>query len=533
MSLNLFRSRNQWVTKLILIVIAVVFTFGFGYSFINFGSLGGASEGIAAEVNGEAITITEYYRIRDNMSRQFQQQGEIPVSLLNYINIRALNQLIDLKLLYQKAKELGLEITDEELKQAIMSNPAFQIDGEFIGFSAYKNFIQEGLRENVGEFEKKYKEELLAQKLIGFINETAKISDEELLNLFRIQNERVKISYIEFSPENYVDNVEIIEDEIKKHYESNKDKYYIAETRSIKYIVLTPADFEKKVSVKDEEVEAYYDSYKEEFKDSDNNFKTLDDVKEDIKLKIAGKRKQTRQAEFVDNLDNILSTSSLEEISKDYAIKELKEVEINSSNKGLEKNIPNTFIVRANSLQQGEKFYILSSSDIWIAQINDIKPQKPKEYSEAKEQVMIDLKNRKSKNLAKKEAYKIHKELLNSNIEFAELKDLKGLKINETDYFTRLEKIDGIVSNDLKLDAFLLTADNPQANKVYNVEDKYYIYRLKDKKKIDEDEFEDNKEQIRYSILTKRKNYIYNNWLISFRKKAEIVPNVNLFPSQG
>jgi hypothetical protein len=146
---------------------------------------------------------------------------------------------------------------------------------------------------------------------------------------------------------------------------------------------------------------------------------------------------------------------------------------------------------------------------------------------------MIDLKNKKSKNLAKREAYKIHKELLNSNIKFAELKDLKGLKINETGYFTRLEKIDGIVSNDLKLDAFLLTADNPQANKVYNVEDKYYIYRLKDKKKINADEFEDKKEQIRYSILTKRKNDIYSNWLISFRKKAEIVPNVNLFPNQG
>lgn len=533
MSLNLIRSKNQWLTKLILFLIAVVFIFGFGYSFINFGSLGGASQGIAAEVNGEPITISEYNRIRDNMSRQFQQQGEIPESLLNYINIRALNQLIDLKLLYQKAKELGLEITDEELKQEIMSNPAFQIDGEFIGFSAYKNFIEEGLRENVGEFEKKYKEELLAQKLIGFINETAKISDEELLNLFRIQNERVKISYIEFSPEIYADNVEIIEDEIKKHYESNKDKYYIPETRSIKYIVLTPEDFEKKVSVKEEEVEAYYDSYKEEFKDSEYNFKALDDVKEDIKLKIAGKRKQARQAEFVDNLDNILSNSSLEEISEDYAIKELKEVEINSSNKGLENNIPNTYIEKANSLQQGEKFHILRSSDIWIAQINDIEPQKPKEYSEAKEQVIIDLKNKKSKNLAKREAYKIHKELLNSNIEFAELKDLKGLKINETDYFTRLEKIDGIASNDLKLDAFLLTADNPLANKVYNVEDKYYIYRLKDKKEINADEFEDKKEQIRYSILTKRKNDIYNNWVISFRKKAEIVPNVNLFPNQG
>ena len=40
MSLELIRSKNQWLTKVVLFVIAVVFTLGFGYSFVNFGTSG-------------------------------------------------------------------------------------------------------------------------------------------------------------------------------------------------------------------------------------------------------------------------------------------------------------------------------------------------------------------------------------------------------------------------------------------------------------------------------------------------------------
>nr|NIP29527.1 hypothetical protein [Candidatus Dadabacteria bacterium]NIT12822.1 hypothetical protein [Candidatus Dadabacteria bacterium] len=260
MSLDLIRSRNKWVTKAVLIVIAIVFIFGFGYSFVNIGSFGGGSQGNAAEVNGEPISLYEYYRVRDNLLSSFGEDTEIPDAALNFLRARALNQLIDLKLLYQKSKELGLEITDEELKQAIMSNPVFQIDGDFIGFAAYKNFIEQNLRENVGEFERKYKEELLAQKFIDFIYETAKISDEELLNLYRIQNERIKLAYIKFSYSDYLDKVEITDEEVSKHFNENSKNYIHPERREIEYIIVTSKDFEKNIDISDDRIASYYNS---------------------------------------------------------------------------------------------------------------------------------------------------------------------------------------------------------------------------------------------------------------------------------
>lgn len=101
MSLELIRSKNQWLTKVVLFVIAVVFTLGFGYSFVNFGTSGISSQGGAAQVNGEEISLFEYYRLRDSMTSRFNQNTEIPEAALNFLRVRALNQLIDLKLLYQ------------------------------------------------------------------------------------------------------------------------------------------------------------------------------------------------------------------------------------------------------------------------------------------------------------------------------------------------------------------------------------------------------------------------------------------------
>ncbi|NIP29168.1 MAG: hypothetical protein GTN59_00920 [Candidatus Dadabacteria bacterium] len=54
-----------------------------------------------------------------------------------------------------------------------------------------------------------------------------------------------------------------------------------------------------------------------------------------------------------------------------------------------------------------------------------------------------------------------------------------------------------------------------------------------EKKQIDESEFENNKEDIKNSITLRKKNEIYDYWLSSIRKQAEIIPNSRLFPDLG
>lgn len=533
MSLEIIRNKNKWLTRFILILIAVVFIFGFGFTFVNFGSVANVPQGTAAEVNGDSIPLTEYYRVRDRLLNQFEQQGEVPDSLANLISIRALNQLIDLKLLYQNAQEMGINITDDELKNAITSNPAFQVDDEFIGYDAYRNFIQQGLKEQVGEFEQKYKEELLAQKLINFINQTVKITEEELINLYRIQNERVKISYVTISPDNYIDKVELSEDELKNYYDSNKNNYNSPQQRKIKYLKLTHTDFEKDISITEDEVKAFYDTFKNEYVEEDGKIKPFEDIKQDIRAQLLSGRADALQTEFLEGVDKELETSSLNKIAEKFGNNKIIETTIDPKSISDNKDLPAPVVLKIDSAKKGDKFHVEVLSGIWLIQLNDITDSRPLSFEEAKEFVRADLTQLRAKELAKSASRKIFNELKNSEIQFSNLEEKYSLKPKDSDYFTRLEKVGEPNSSDLRLDAFHLSNDSRLSKKVYSAGDDFYIFLLLDKKEPDMSQYEDRKEEIRQAVLSRRISNVYSDWISSFRKKAEIIPNVNLFPNQG
>ncbi|MCI0481082.1 MAG: SurA N-terminal domain-containing protein, partial [Candidatus Dadabacteria bacterium] len=203
MSLNFIRNRNSWFIRGILILIAVAFIIGIGYNLSDFGAITDVPNRTAAKVNGEDVSLVNFYLMRDSLKMQFGQGGEIPEEYMNQINIIALNQLINIKLMAQKAKSLGFKVTDEELDNAIKSDPNFQIDGKFVGAERYKQFIEQALKQDVGEFENSYRETLLAEKFAGFLDETALITEENLLDVYERQNEEINLYYISFSGADY------------------------------------------------------------------------------------------------------------------------------------------------------------------------------------------------------------------------------------------------------------------------------------------------------------------------------------------
>ena len=162
MNLDMIRKRHRWLTLFILFFISVAFIFGIGSFVTGFGDLAGGTDGTAAEVNGQEISMREYALERTNMRGQFSQGQELPQAAIDIINVRALNQLIDYKLLAQKAKQMGFEVTNEEFNNAIHSDPSFQIDGQFVGVERYTNFIEQRLNQNLTNFEDNYKQRMAA-----------------------------------------------------------------------------------------------------------------------------------------------------------------------------------------------------------------------------------------------------------------------------------------------------------------------------------------------------------------------------------
>jgi len=312
--LGTLRKTQTKFTKWLLILLAATFLFGFGFIASDFGVGSRVPQGVAAKVNGEEIPTLELYKTIDLLRDRYRQFG-IPQESAgsDFITLSALNTLIELKLLSQKAREIGIRVTDEELRDSIMSNAAFQENGKF-SFERYKDILRYGFKDSISEFERRYKEELLATKLRVLIEGTASITDEELLDIYKMENEKVNLEFVSLSPEDFKNSVSASEDEIKGYYEAHKDEIKTPELRKIRYIALGPKDFEDKVSVSEDEMGAYYNIHSDEFSTDEKEVRARHIL---IKSEDRGEEKAKKEAEEI--LKKVKSGESFEELASKYS----------------------------------------------------------------------------------------------------------------------------------------------------------------------------------------------------------------------
>ncbi|HWP91593.1 MAG TPA: peptidylprolyl isomerase [Thermodesulfobacteriota bacterium] len=532
MSLELLRRSQSWFTRGVLIILAITFVFGFGFSISNFGTGGSVPQGTAAEVNGEKIPLLEFYRARERLYKQYRQQGEIPEWAFNFIARGALDQLIDFKLLSQKAKELGFRVTDEELNEAIVSNPAFQVDGQFIGAEAYRAFVEQAFNQSVGEFEDRYREELLVQKLLNFMNETAKITNEELLNLFKMENERINLYFVSFSSQEFMDSFSPSEEDIKKYYEEHKADLKSPELRSIRYITVTSEDFNKGVEVSEDEILAYYNAYPDEFRSEDNEIRPVGEVREEIKKKLKKQREGVKRAGLLSTLEKTIIKEPLDKIAESSGIEKVRNSKPFSPTDS-SSDLPAQVIERAFAIEPGQKTFFQVGDDVWIIELAEVIPPREKEFKEVKEEIRSRIQSMRAKETAREKAQELLNKARTNGGGLDKLAQSQGLDIEETGFFSRLEDVPGVGADDLRIEAFLLHDKNPLASKVYVVDDKFYVVSLKEKQEVNLQEFDEKKAELKEKALSQRRRDLYSEWIQKLRQESKIVVNENLFTPQG
>ena len=535
MSLDLIRRRHRWFTLVVLVFISVTFILGIGYFTADFGSFTGTPRGTAAEVNGEEIGLSEYYRLRDSMRRQYgQEAGELPQAAIDYINMSALNQLIDLKLLAQKAKELGFRVTDEEFNKAIHSDPAFQIDGVFVGAERYQNFIEQGLNQNVTDYENFYRERILAQKLLSFIDESIMVTDEKLFNLYNMQNEKVNLNYIEFSNADFLDSESPTKEEIEKYYERKKANMKTDELRKIRYLVLDPVNFENNVQVSDEELNAYYNAYTEEFQSEDGTTISFEEAKNDVESNLRSQRGEIIREKFLESFELSQNPErSIDQIAKENRVESISESSPFAKTQRTG-DIPPLVVNKAYSQEQGSLTVVPVGASIWVIELSEISKPREKTLDETKPEIIAALKDQKSKIQARKKANETLKKIQSAKNEdiAAKVKEL-GFDLDETGPFTRLQRVPDINLEQLKSEAFEIDDDTTVLGKVYENNNSFYVVIFKEKISADSEDFELQKEELTQQELQTQRRDLMQKWLQNLRREAKIVPNDNLFPIQG
>ena len=254
--LDLMRKHaKSWVINVIIAAIAIVFVFWGAGSFRN------QAPAKVATVNGEPISMAQYQETYRRLLEATQNQfkGFLNDELLQAMNLkqRALDSLIEERLLVQQAALMGVKVVEEDLQAEIAQTPLFQVDGRF-NKSQYVTMLSR-FGYTPADYEDLVRRGQLSRKVIGLIAGSAKVSEAEVADYYHFSRDQADLEFVLFKAESYRDQVKPTEEDIKNYYEKNKEQYRIPAKVQVDYMVFRPGDFEADVKVADDEIADYYE----------------------------------------------------------------------------------------------------------------------------------------------------------------------------------------------------------------------------------------------------------------------------------
>ncbi len=258
--LNIMREHVQgYLIKVILFVVIGAFI---GTIFLVWG-MGGADKDatvVVARVYDRPVYAKEFNRSLQNLLNFYRQvyKDKANDELIKEFDLkqRALDELVQRRILLNEAENLGLNVVREELVLRIKSIRTFQEKGVFNPL-LYKQILKAN-RLNPSEYESSLREGIMMEKVEAMIKDRVKVSEKEIRDLYIFNNEKINADYIVLSPKTFQENVSVEDEELKTWFEKNKGEYQVEEKRGFSYLLLDPSSFHDKIRISDSEIKEYY-----------------------------------------------------------------------------------------------------------------------------------------------------------------------------------------------------------------------------------------------------------------------------------
>lgn len=507
MFITLMRRHTKGILVKVLVgLIAVVFVFWGVYAIRE------KPGSKIAYVNGDLITGLEYdakYReILDALQKQYKEYWNDSLIKAFQIKQRALNSLIEKRLISQESNRIGLGVTDDEVANAIFTYPAFQVNGKF-DERKYRTLLNYN-RMEPADFESSIKLELLGKKIQNFIKCFFPTTDMEIMNYYSYQKEKVNIGFVSFNPRDFKGKTEVKQDEKEAYFKAHKEKYRIPEKIKIAYLVLDPSDFLDKVSITEKEISDYYELNQERFK----NPKKI--KARHILLKVSP---DASESENKETKERALSLLKRLKNGEDFAALAKKYSQGPTASRGgdlgyfTRGKMVKPFEKLAFSLKKGEIGGPVKTRFGWhIIRVDDIKEATVKTFSEVRNQIVTIIKNDISKEMAHERALTLMDQMP-YDIDLATYAAQHGLTAKETDYFPKKGAIPGL-GGDERLIKSIFSLKKGETSEIIEHKNKFYIIQVVDTKSSHIPKISEVSDQL-------DKDFINHLSLIAAKREAE------------
>jgi len=265
--LKVFRDSMKYLAWVLWAVIAVFVLF----VFVDFGSVmpSGVGTQSAATVGDDTVTYREFQReyrdLEQQMKTTFGDQYNPELAEQLQLPLQALDRVINRKILLTEADRMDLTVTNDELRDYILTLGAFKdAQGAFVGGESYDRAVRR-LGFTPESFETQMREELLVQRVLNALERAFVVSEQSVEDAYREQTERatIRFSLVPFSRSSR--DIEVTEEAIEDYFAAHREELELPEQRRGQYLLIETARLQQALEISDEDKRAYYDENKPEF----------------------------------------------------------------------------------------------------------------------------------------------------------------------------------------------------------------------------------------------------------------------------
>ncbi len=461
--------RNKQKSIIIKIAFAIIIlSFVIGYAMLSTpgGPAGEDQSAEAAVVNGKAIAYNDFQTTYSNLYQVYQNiyQDQFTPALEKQLKLaeKALDSLIDQALLQDEAELQQIEISGKELVDAIANIPAFQENGVFnkdryLQVLAYQ-------RLNSEQFEAMQRSELITTKVREQLQAGITVTDEEIDEEFRNNNEKVNLNYVSLTPASFEKKVKVTDEALATYFAEQQEVFRTPEMVSLRYLQFVPERYINEVTFDENELEKYHRRHLDQFEILEKIKASHILIKVDEGTDEAVREEKKAFAEkLLEEAKSGKDFAELARVNSDDAASAVKGGNLGYFTRG---SMVKPFEQAAFNMKPGDISEVVETTfGYHIIKVEEYTEPGVRSLEESMDEVKTGLRQEKAKQLAFEkamDAYNINRKT--GDLESAATTNELGLK--ESGLFARDGYIDGIGSNAEIINAAHLLEENTLAKPV-------------------------------------------------------------------
>lgn len=209
----------------------------------------------------------------EKLARQQMQQQRYPDNpmILNLLEQRVGQQLVQQQILLAEAEKLGIRATSDDVRAYLHKGQAGQVifpNGVYIGDDQYAALIANRFNLSVTEFEEDVKNDIVVQRLQALLTAGVTVGAQEVRDAYRKANIKIKFDYAVISSDDLRKSINPSDSDLEAFFKKNAARYATAspEQRKIAYFAFTPDQLPGGIpQPSQQEIQAYFTAHQQEY----------------------------------------------------------------------------------------------------------------------------------------------------------------------------------------------------------------------------------------------------------------------------